>query len=171
LFANNYDRSLDKLSNLKIDNKSNHLGNTGIIENLEYLNINAKKNFDDQTDIVIKHNNIRKNNTGDKGDNKFSSKIENATRMKIFIIKIEIPPETLDAFENPVICRICFSEKMTGSNKAEFTCGHNFCCKCVTNHLTFPIKDGKVIVFFLNLYQLVNKKIDYFILFLFLIFN
>ena len=68
-------------------------------------------------------------------------------QIKIMNVKIEIPPETLELFEDPEVCRICFAEKMIGNNKAEFACGHMFCRKCVANYLTNCISDGKVFFF------------------------
>jgi len=42
---------------------------------------------------------------------------------------INIDKETLDDFEDPNICRICFSEKLEVNNKVELGCGHKFCQK------------------------------------------
>jgi hypothetical protein len=41
--------------------------------------------------------------------------------------KVDIPKETLDMFDDPDVCRICFAEKVGISNKALFSCEHVFC--------------------------------------------
>lgn len=69
--------------------------------------------------------------------------------------KINIDKATLDDFENPNICIICFSNKTNDHNKSEFSCGHKFCKPCVKKYLTTNIKQGKVI----KIYYLINKMI------------
>jgi hypothetical protein len=64
---------------------------------------------------------------------------------KEIIENVEIPKETLDLFDDPNICRICFGEKIGISNKALFSCEHVFCRNCVYNYLTNNINSGKVI--------------------------
>lgn len=120
------DKSMDKISNL-------NLGNS---ENIDNINNNVKINPNLPTDI---HNNMN------ESQNHLLKKIYKPNNVPN--IKIEIPPETLDLFEDPDICRICFAEKMTQNNKAEFACGHKFCRKCVTNYLKNSITNGKVILF------------------------
>lgn len=56
----------------------------------------------------------------------------------------ELPKETLDFFEDPNTCTICFSEKIDARNKAQFACSHKFCRTCVESHLRTHITDGKV---------------------------
>jgi hypothetical protein len=58
--------------------------------------------------------------------------------------EIDIPQETLDLFEDPEVCLICFAEKVSGNNKAQFACGHKFCKACVINHLNTNINNGRV---------------------------
>jgi hypothetical protein len=55
-----------------------------------------------------------------------------------------VPNEIIELFTNPDICKICCNHKITEKNKAIFSCGHFFCCTCVTNYLTINILDGKV---------------------------
>ena len=59
--------------------------------------------------------------------------------------KIEIPKETLDLFDDPNICRICFSEKVNPNNISQISCGHYFCDNCIKTHITTSIVNGKVI--------------------------
>lgn len=68
----------------------------------------------------------------------------NSDRKKIQSYKVDISKETLELFEDPEVCRICFSEILTTSNRAQFACGHKFCKTCVTNHLSVNITNGKV---------------------------
>jgi hypothetical protein len=68
----------------------------------------------------------------------------NSDRKKIQLHKVDIPKETLELFEDPEVCRICFSEVLNTNNKAQFACGHKFCKTCVTNHLSINITNGKV---------------------------
>jgi len=117
------DKSMDKISNLNIGNS----------ENIDNIENNGKNNQNLPTDI---HNNMN------ESQNHLLKKVEKPNN--VANIKIEIPPETLDLFEDPDICRICFDEKMTQNNKAEFACGHKFCRKCVTNYLKNSITNGKV---------------------------
>jgi hypothetical protein len=58
--------------------------------------------------------------------------------------EVDIPKETLDLFEDPNVCTICFSERIEENNKAQFSCGHKFCRLCVINHLIININNGKV---------------------------
>jgi hypothetical protein len=66
-------------------------------------------------------------------------------KLNLQIQQIEIPKETLELFEDPDICRICFSEVLNDNNKAQFACGHKFCKTCVSNHLNTNIVNGKVV--------------------------
>ena len=59
--------------------------------------------------------------------------------------KIEIPQETLDLFEDPDICRICFGEKVNPKNISQISCGHFFCDNCISFHMTTKIINGKVL--------------------------
>ena len=59
--------------------------------------------------------------------------------------KIEIPKETLDLFDDPNICRICFSEKVNPNNISQISCGHFFCDSCIKTHITTKIINGKVL--------------------------
>ena len=79
--------------------------------------------------------------------NKQSSVVLNESksqRKALLQPEIHIPKDTLDSFEDPEICRICFAEKASGETKAQFACGHKFCKACVNNHLLTNINNGKV---------------------------
>jgi hypothetical protein len=76
-----------------------------------------------------------------KDDTRDVSKINTP---RISIEKVNIPKETLDQFDDPDICRICFAEKIGISNKALFSCEHVFCRNCVFSYLTNNINSGKV---------------------------
>jgi len=60
---------------------------------------------------------------------------------------IEISKNTLDLFENPDVCRICFDAVLDNNNSVKFNCGHAFCKNCVVHHLTVNIKSGKVRIY------------------------
>jgi hypothetical protein len=59
-------------------------------------------------------------------------------------VKINIAKETLDAFEDPNICRICFDNILTPTNKITLECNHEFCTPCVLGYLKTNIIHGKV---------------------------
>lgn len=60
-------------------------------------------------------------------------------------IKIEIPKQLMEEFEDPHICRICFDKKLDVDPKVSFSCSHEFCKQCVNNYLTTNIINGNVI--------------------------
>jgi hypothetical protein len=76
----------------------------------------------------------------------------NSNRKKLNIQQIDIPKETLELFEDPEVCRICFAEVLNSTNKAQFACGHKFCKTCVTNHLAINITNGKVNIIFTHFF-------------------
>ena len=140
----NQDKSIDKFFNLDRDKHNNYIGNSKINDNLEQLN--KKTN---QVDQIDNNDNIPK--TKEKNILEDKSKSFNPSELvkprKIPNVKIEIPPETIDLFDDPNVCRICFAEKMRENNRAEFDCGHMFCRKCVTRYLRYCIMNGKVFTF------------------------
>lgn len=130
----------------KFNNEKLHNNNI----NLNFVNNNTVGNSEnndnrspmDKSNHDIKHSSVINNEKGTEIQNniRITEKPEN----KFQNVHIDIPPETLDLFDDPDICRICFAEKITQNNKAEFACGHKFCRKCVTNYLTNSITNGKV---------------------------
>lgn len=150
VLANNPDRSIDKFFNHNNDDKNNN--SNAFAANLNHFGKNTNINIVEQIDDFNNQNNNAKQFSEEE---EIANKISNNNnsvkekQMKIVNVKIDIPPETLNLFEDPDICRICFAEKMIGNKKAEFACGHKFCRKCVTNYLTNCIKEGKVSIFYL----------------------
>ena len=122
------------------------------------LNINRENSTDKLTNLNCVQMNDNLAIAGNNSENVINQNVENVTNknskpnsfnnlknlVKFDNLKIEIPSETLDLFDDPDVCRICFAEKITQNNKAEFACGHKFCRKCVSNHLTTSITNGKV---------------------------
>lgn len=80
-------------------------------------------------------------------DDKLISLVPNNTNnKKIIPVNIEISKETLELFEDPDICYICYGERITENNKVQLDCGHKFCKNCIVNHLKINILNGKVII-------------------------
>jgi hypothetical protein len=162
---NNEDKYNDKFNsgNLNIVNNQNY--SLGHSEN------NDNKCQSNKSNREIISTSVKNNDKGINIQNnkRLTEKFEN----KLQNVKIEIPPETLDLFDDPDICRICFAEKITQHNEAQFACGHKFCRKCVTNYLTNSIMNGKVKFFFnlkyickiyhyINFFILINKKFPFY---------
>jgi hypothetical protein len=61
--------------------------------------------------------------------------------------KVNIAKATLDAFEDPNICRICFDNVITPTNKITLECTHEFCTPCVLGYLKININNGKVSIY------------------------
>lgn len=101
-------------------------------------------NLDFEVSINNTENNLLKDTTGI-----FKRKIDKSL-MKInpssfSPATINIPQETLDSWEDPDICRICFADKITAEKKLQFSCGHKFCNSCVTNYLKTNINNSVVL--------------------------
>ena len=71
--------------------------------------------------------------------------LRNNVFSRIDINKIEIPQETLNMFDNPNTCRICFANTVNKSNPAQISCGHFFCDNCIQMHMTTKIVNGRVL--------------------------
>jgi hypothetical protein len=67
-----------------------------------------------------------------------------ASKRDLNLIKIDLPQEVLDDFEDPNICRICFSSKLNVDPKVTFSCQHEFCKTCVYSYLFTNIVNGNV---------------------------
>jgi hypothetical protein len=61
------------------------------------------------------------------------------------IIKINLPQNVLDDFEDPYICHICFNSRLNVDPKITFFCLHEFCRECVYNYLKTNITNGNVL--------------------------
>jgi hypothetical protein len=59
-------------------------------------------------------------------------------------VHVNIPKSTLNAFDDPNICRICFDNTLSTTNKIALDCGHEFCTPCVLGYLKININNGKV---------------------------
>jgi hypothetical protein len=57
----------------------------------------------------------------------------------------EFPKEILEAYEDPDLCYICWSNKVDVSTLENSECKHLFCMSCVVNHLTSNINNGQVL--------------------------
>jgi hypothetical protein len=104
-----------------------------------------KRHEEEQKDITAQIDKTNQNlktslNISIVNDTKINSERKNQLKIKL----VEIPKETIEMFEDPDVCKICFGEVVKESNKAQFACGHSFCKTCVTNHLTVNINNGKV---------------------------
>lgn len=112
----------------------------------QVLDVNMGKRGEENKDTTLNGTNnqlIRSTDGSGLIEKKLNS--ENNTEKKILkLLQVEIPQETLDLFEDPDVCTICYGESTAGTNRAQFSCGHKFCKTCVYNHLNININNGKV---------------------------
>lgn len=137
-------KSENTFSNTSMNNTDNKLNPLSKNDNLGDLLKNKilddKPNNNNPDINNPKYNNKNNNDTDEKEE---KSLVRNNPTQNP---RIEIDRETLNLFEDPNICTICYSEKMLDSKKVEFACGHKFCRKCVTNHITTSINNGRVFI-------------------------
>lgn len=110
------------------------------------LDLTRKRKMDDEEEIKDTSINCDRSNNPILKTSDISSILEakNNQERKILQVKVEIPQDVIELFEDPEVCRICFSEVINSSNQATFSCGHKFCRTCVINHLNINITNGKV---------------------------
>ena len=112
-----------KHNNFDIDDDNNTVININ-----KNINIENSNNIDNNKNIIINNNN----------DENINIKIPT-------YCKIEIPKETLESFQDPDICPICYANKVNKNNIAQKNCKHKFCDKCITTYLTQKIINGEVL--------------------------
>lgn len=141
--VNNKDNSIDKFTGVNLVS----LNNPGVSGNLENNQSNKTKILQRENKENINNMLSTRKNILKKLEKDEESQLKSPTNSsKNFNkIKVDIPAETLDLFNDPDVCTICFAEKISANNKAEFPCGHKFCRKCVSNYLTNSIMNGKVL--------------------------
>jgi len=66
------------------------------------------------------------------------------TVQKLNKIEIVLPKETLLDFDDPLICQICFAEKLNQDPITKLECNHNFCNNCIMKYLENRINNGNV---------------------------
>lgn len=141
---------IGKLTNNKIadSNKNNDISNSNSNNN-DNSNVEENKNKPNITNNFLGDNLSNKNKCSENFNSNIKTNYISADgNMKIPImrsdIQINIDKDTLDAFEDPEICTICFENKINKNNSSEFSCGHKFCNTCVKSHLTTNIVNGRV---------------------------
>ncbi len=160
---NEIQNELNTISNIKnnsnVNNNSNNISKKQSKEIKNNISINSKINNQTNNEYsqtpLIQNNNIntllQSKNQNDKNinvstsNNLISSSSQSERKIKLDFGKIEIPKETLELFESPNICRICFSNKINPQNKAQISCGHFFCDNCIKTYLTNKIINGQVL--------------------------
>ena len=160
---NEIQNELNTISNIKnnsnVNNNSNNISKKQSKEIKNNISINSKINNQTNNEYsqtpLIENNNIntllQSKNQNDKNinvstsNNLISSSSQSERKKKLDFGKIEIPKETLELFESPNICRICFSNKINPQNKAQISCGHFFCDNCIKTYLTNKIINGQVL--------------------------
>ena len=134
---NNTNTNNNIISNTSNNPNINNINNSSL-NGLNALN-NSNHSSNNHTPSQITQNTNRNshlNNNQNLRNNVFS---------RIDINKIEIPQETLNMFDNPNTCRICFANTVNKSNPAQITCGHFFCDNCIQMHMTTKIVNGRVL--------------------------
>ena len=146
-FKNNKNISNNKSS--KFVNNPNININNNDISSIP-INNNNNNNNDNSINNLIKSQesitNKPNNNIITNPNNLIDSiseikKIPNQIEYK----KIEIPQKTLELFNQPDICHICYSNKINPYNIAQISCGHYFCNSCIQTYLTSKIVNGEVL--------------------------
>jgi hypothetical protein len=128
--SNDFDTNLEKCDTLIKSNKEEIIGRN-VIDNI--------KNY--KSNVAVLNNEDNNNKT----NNNFNIKKNNNIKNNIIKSNYIVPDEILEFFNDPDICKICFSNKINEKNKVIFDCGHFFCCNCVSTYLTTNINQGKVI--------------------------
>lgn len=154
LYENNYELGKMGIEKVISDNPNVKDGNNTIsTNNLMFggnnnfqctsVGMSNSQNLNHATDIGINSkDNVEMVNFTSNPVKKIS---ESNIKNKIKIKKVEIPQETLDLFNDPDICRICFSEKVNKENICQKTCGHFFCDVCIKRHIETKIINGQVL--------------------------
>ena len=127
-----------KNNNISVSSKlntqtNNEFSQTPLIQNNNINNLLQSKNQNDKNINVSTSNNL------------ISSSSQSERKKKLDFGKIEIPKETLELFESPNVCRICFSNQVNPQNIAQISCGHFFCDNCIKTYLTNKIMNGQVL--------------------------
>jgi hypothetical protein len=144
---------------LDINYINNNINNSNNNNQYTKIEINKKKNKDqhhnqdmeiekESNEIINENcnyiNKCNNNNQYTKISLDLKLKLNSNLQSKLRIIKIPISKELEELFNDPNICRICFSVKINENNSVIFNCGNIFCMNCVTNYLMNQINDGKV---------------------------
>ena len=122
-----------EINNKKDENSKNKISNSIVADNIISVNNNA-----DKTDGPL----LTESKSNFKQLNKTSTRSNHNPELKIK--SIVIPPETLDLFDSPDVCRICFTNKIDEQNGYKSSCGHNFCKDCIVAYLKHKIMNGDV---------------------------
>lgn len=110
-----------------------NLDNTTFIKDEEVvLDVTDRKLFSDRSQIMNKN----MSGNGINGNVKYP---------KFNKIELDLPKETLNDFDNPQVCKICFAEKLKQIPIAKLECNHNFCNNCIMKYLENKIKNGNVL--------------------------
>ncbi len=54
---------------------------------------------------------------------------------KLTTVKVQFSEKLIEDFEDPLICRICFDNKMDELKLNRSSCKHRFCNACITKHI------------------------------------
>ncbi|MCQ2820859.1 MAG: E3 ubiquitin protein ligase [archaeon] len=137
------------------DNPNNSVLNTkNNVNNPGNNSINLINNDVSQTPLIESNNNlsgmyqIAQSNIKTYSGNVTNSEVLSPKNDKIKKFNpgnYDIPKETLELFDDPNICRICFENKINSSNQYQSTCGHFFCDKCIKTYITTKIINGQVL--------------------------
>jgi hypothetical protein len=129
----NYEADSEKIE-ITVNIETNKLALLADNNESSYLHLQAK-----DTSLVI----------GEKENNVEISIFDIHPSNKLKICQnIKIPNETLDSFEDPLICSICFDNKLNSEYEVKLQCGHQFCITCVQNYLRNKVNNGDVNIVF-----------------------
>ncbi len=131
----------------------NNITNTDGSRNIVHKRI-SKELLSESKIELNKENNI-KNNKEFK-DTKEEIKNDTEKNNDIIIIDVNedlntklkkygIQEETIQQFNDPNICNICFENQANKDNIAQKCCNHYFCDQCIKKYLTYQINNGNVL--------------------------
>ena len=108
---------------------------------------NKRNNAKNELNTIININDyfIKDNGSINNTEESQNSK-ENLKNIKMpNYCKITIPKETLQLFNDPNICSICYNNKINKKNIAQEHCQHKFCDQCLNSYITRKIMNGEVL--------------------------
>ena len=125
---------LKELEFLKIENQSNTYT----------VPVNKAINSKNGINTIININDYYINEIKNTEDSP-NSKLKLRNKKLPEYCKVKIPEETLELFNKPNICRICFNNEVNINNIAQEHCQHKFCDECINSYIKRKIMNGEVL--------------------------
>ena len=130
-------KELKELENLKNENQSHTYT----------VPVNKQMNSKNEINTIININDYyinQNNNNNTQESNNSKNKLMINKKLPKYC-KIDIPKETLQLFDDPDICTICYCNKKNKNNISQEHCQQKFCDQCINAYMTKKISDGEVL--------------------------